>query len=79
MRMELLNELKATLVNMGIAFNKGCKDTFYKQYNLEADPYGVETPEEVFNKDGVIAIYETVYGDAFITGLTEDEIEYLEN
>lgn len=45
------------------------EDDFFSEEDLE--------PEEVYNSDGVKVVIEWELGNAFITGLTQEEIQYL--
>ena len=74
MRTKLLNELikKHHITQFDILpwdYTEPDEDCFFSGEDLE--------PEEVYNSDGVKVVIEWELGNAFITGLTPEEIQYL--
>ena len=73
MRTKLLDEMKSVILKqIGIDF----EDVIYEKYPDDDEDECYE-PQEVFNKDGVVATIEWELGDVFIDGLSEDEINYI--
>ena len=76
MRTKLLDELieKYHITQFDILpwdYSEPEEDDFFSEEDLE--------PEEVYNTDGVKIVIEWELGNAFITGLTPDEIQYLKD
>lgn len=74
MRTKLLNKLikKHHITQFDMLFweyPEPEEDDFFSPEDLE--------PQEVFNQDGVKVVIEWELGNAFITGLTQEEQDYL--
>ena len=77
MRIELIKEMKSRIESYIQVDYNNSSSTFFEPYpTADEDDYMAEEfePQEIFNKDGIIATIEWELGDVYIEGLTPDEI-----